>query len=123
MGSPLITFFVFVAVMAVGMLLFTGWVVFTVVRLIGRSIGFLLGPDRGRAAEMLPGAVDRRCPNPTCRATNPVSARFCRRCGRSLIGNPRMMDSAAHRTGRVPSPPAARWDPAAELAAGERTRM
>lgn len=29
---------------------------------------------------------DRRCPRPACLATNPSSARYCRRCGSLLSG-------------------------------------
>jgi hypothetical protein len=97
MGSMMMTVVVFFGVMALASLLFGGWLVVSLVRLLGRGMGFLLGPGRGTVAEMLPGNVDRRCSNLGCRAPNPVSARFCRRCGRSLIGAPQAVGVAMHQ--------------------------
>jgi hypothetical protein len=121
MGSLMMTIMLFIGITALASLLFGGWLLVSVVRMLGRGIGFLLGPGRGTVAEMLPGAVDRRCGNLACRAANPVSARFCRRCGRSTIG-------VAATTGSQQRPPrvptiAARWDSVGELSAGERNRI
>jgi len=123
MGSVLTTMFFFIAVTVLASIVFGGWLLVMIVRLIGRSIGFALGGSRYDAAEMLPGNVDRRCGNPSCRARNPVSAKFCRRCGRAMLGGaPQAMWNPPPPQMR-PASAAQRWDPAAELAAGERNRI
>src|SRR5690349_23135070 len=63
----------------VGVLVFGGWAVVSVLRLMGR---ILFGPGANRQLPALPGGV--RCANPGCRADNPGRARYCRRCGRML---------------------------------------
>ena len=72
--------FVIIALIAVAVLFFGGWVVVSVFRLLIRGI---FGPRRidstGRFAS--PAMLCRR---ERCRAMNPPGARFCRRCGVSL---------------------------------------
>jgi hypothetical protein len=78
------TAFIFFGVIAVTALLFGGWVVFTIVRLIVRGVGALVeGPPPQRAlAQSVPQGA--RCANPKCRMTNPTTAQFCRRCGSAM---------------------------------------
>jgi hypothetical protein len=72
--------FVIIALIAVAVLFFGGWVVVNIFRLLIRGI---FGPQRidagGRFAS--PAVLCRR---ERCRAMNPSEARFCRRCGVSL---------------------------------------
>lgn len=122
MGSVMTTMFFFIAVTVLASIVFGGWLLWMIFRLIGRTIGLLLGGCRYDAAEMLPGNVDRRCGNPSCRARNPVSAKFCRRCGRAMAGGPVASWNPPPPQTR-PVGGAQRWDPTAELAAGERNRI
>jgi hypothetical protein len=61
-------------------LVFGGWVIVVVLRLVGRILGGLFAPAPAPRA-ILPVI---RCGHPKCRATNPGRARFCRRCGKML---------------------------------------
>jgi hypothetical protein len=63
----------------VGVLVFGGWAVVSVLRLMGRIL-FGAGPSR----QPPPLSDGVRCANPGCRADNPGRARYCRRCGRTL---------------------------------------
>ena len=64
----------------VGALVFGGWVVVAVVRLVARLLGGLFGS----APAPLPSIPSIRCARGGCRADNPGRARFCRRCGKML---------------------------------------
>ncbi len=78
MPDILIGIFLFIALVVVASLLFGGWVLYTIVRLIGRGLMALRrsGPHHG--------AFALTCTRPGCRADNPTVARFCRRCGAGL---------------------------------------
>jgi hypothetical protein len=94
------TFFIFIAVIAITALLFGGWVVFSLLRLVLRGIGAVLMPSPQPVARPLqrPGhppqplpppqsAMDPqglRCIHNGCHQMNPTTAHFCRRCGRAL---------------------------------------
>jgi hypothetical protein len=80
------TAFIFFGVIAVTALLFGGWVVFTIVRLILRGISALFdapAPPQRTLAQSAP-AQGARCGNPKCLTTNPTTAQFCRRCGSAM---------------------------------------
>jgi hypothetical protein len=63
-------------------LAFSGWVVVSIIRFIARA---LVGGNRAGHAPRVAHAPQRiRCVQPGCRAENPLSARFCRRCGRVI---------------------------------------
>jgi hypothetical protein len=74
MGEAIALLFIFVAVMSMSLVLFTGWAaamtVKGVIRMLGLFAGLLLQNPR------------RVCS--ACGQTNPGSARFCRRCGQTL---------------------------------------
>jgi hypothetical protein len=80
---------VFVGVVIVAALVFGGWVIVSIIRLLARAIG---GPPRAlppaRAAPpRLPAGPQRVfCAHANCRAANAPTARFCRRCGRTVAG-------------------------------------
>lgn len=81
--------FIFFLVIVVTAVLFCGWIILTMVRLTFRGIGALFGPgatdQNGKPRPVQARASNLvRCPTPRCGAMNPVSARFCRRCGRGL---------------------------------------
>ena len=79
---------VFVGILALTTLLFGGWLIVAVIRLISRM---LMAPFRAstelESTRTLPGAASAtttttiRCLNDRCRAENPAVASFCRRCG------------------------------------------
>jgi hypothetical protein len=78
-GIVVVTLIV-VGVLLVSALLFGGWLIVSIIRLIGRALG-----PRPRANALPPPAVNRvRCGREGCGAENPTAARFCRRCGRML---------------------------------------
>ena len=79
-------------VFIVTLLLFGGWVVANVIRLISRGVSGLLGVSHRRPA--VAGDRGRRCPRGNCHVENIPSARFCRRCGLSLDADPRRLASA-----------------------------
>ena len=84
MHAMLIMFLLIAGVVAVTFL-FVFWLVISILRGVGRLI---LGPPPGRVPRMpamiqQPGGLSpmRLCERVSCRAMNPVDARFCRRCG------------------------------------------
>jgi ribosomal protein L40E len=84
MAEIMFTIMLFVAVTAITAVLFGGWVIFVIIRGIARVLGTALGlPQAPGAMQMRPIAM-RTCTNMRCLATNPLDARFCRRCGQHL---------------------------------------
>lgn len=79
MIETIVVILVVAAALLVGALVFGGWLIVAVVRLISRALGG--GRPAGHA---LPAPPSVRCLHPRCRAGNPASARFCRRCGKML---------------------------------------
>ena len=74
----LLTLVLFVAVMGMAAVLFSGWVVVNLVRGIGRLVlprPAVFRSEMGNA---------RVCGNERCRVFHPLPSRFCRRCGRAL---------------------------------------
>ena len=74
-------------VIIVASLVFAGWVIVAVVRLIGRAIGMGEQPrNPSQPPRLAPSHSPRRvrCAHPKCRADNPESAHFCRRCGKVI---------------------------------------
>lgn len=68
-------------------LLFGGWVLVKIVGLVGRGLASLIGvPPTHRPA--LAGPPTLRCPRPKCHAANAPPAKFCRRCGVAMAGEP-----------------------------------
>jgi hypothetical protein len=67
--------FVFIAVFATAAVLFGGWVTFTAIRWFGLLLGLVV---------TTPIRMARRGGCRGCGQANPVTARFCRRCGRAL---------------------------------------
>jgi hypothetical protein len=85
MDMILITIFVFVAIMVITALVFGGWLMISILRLLGRGIGALLGLNRQYPPPLPPGPPHTiRCGFDKCRAINADRARFCRRCGKVL---------------------------------------
>jgi hypothetical protein len=86
----LIAILIFIAVVVVGALVFGGWLIVAIVRLIGRALG---GGAPAYAAHRMPALPNLvRCEHAGCLSENPRRARFCRRCGRVL---------GAHGTGAM----------------------
>jgi ribosomal protein L40E len=85
MGEIFFTIFLFIAITGVTAVLFGGWVIFSVLKLAWRA-GSALScgtAGRGRMMSAANGAT-RVCGNDRCKAANPVTAKFCRRCGQPM---------------------------------------
>jgi len=74
--------FLIIGVIVVAAIVFGVWLIALVLGFIGRSIGALFGWNRPLAPLTRPSYP---CPRTSCRAINPASARFCRRCGHELL--------------------------------------
>lgn len=71
------------AALLITAVLFVFWVLLVIIRGISR---LFLGPGlkSRQASKGARQAPMRPCPQPSCKASNPVEARFCRRCGRRM---------------------------------------
>ena len=74
--------FLIIGVIVVAAILFGVWLIALVLQLVGRTIAALFGWNNAPAALTRPSYP---CPRASCRAINPASARFCRRCGHELL--------------------------------------
>lgn len=85
--EPVLLILVFMGVIAITALLFGGWVVFSLIRLVFRGLAAIVAPAQPRMPQMAQHAtpaIGYRCANPKCRHVNPAVAQFCRRCGAGL---------------------------------------
>jgi hypothetical protein len=82
MGEVFLTIFIFFGVIAITAVVFGGWVVVSLVKLVIRGLRSLTEPAGTQVPLPLPGQV--RCARMNCAADNPRDARFCRRCGAEL---------------------------------------
>ena len=79
--------FLFAGVIAITALLFGVWIVVGILRLIIRGVAAIFVAPRPRSLRPLVqnGANQTiQCASNACRATNPATARFCRRCGQAV---------------------------------------
>jgi len=74
--------FLIIGVIVVAAIVFSVWLIAMVLGFVGRSIGALFGWNRPLQPLTRPSYP---CPRTSCRAINPASARFCRRCGHELL--------------------------------------
>lgn len=83
MTHLVVVFVLFVVAIAVTLVLFLFWILLTMVRFVTR---LFLGPGLKKTpvVSQRDPPRTRRCPQTTCKAMNPVEARFCRRCGRRM---------------------------------------
>jgi hypothetical protein len=96
MGAALFILFLVAATILITALVFGGWLVVSIIRLIVNAISAIAGvqprPMPARDPRMLgnpAGATHApprmlACVNPSCRNVNPMAASFCRRCGHRL---------------------------------------
>jgi len=86
LAEVFVTLFLFVVVIMVTALLFGGWVIFMIIRLIVRALGAVFSPTPAptRIVPLQGQSPMVTCSNPRCRGPNPLAARFCRRCGVAL---------------------------------------
>jgi hypothetical protein len=83
MGEIFITIFLFFGVIVLTAIVFGGWVVVSLVKIVIRGLNRMLEP--AKTVSILPkSARTVRCGRDRCAADNPHDARFCRRCGRML---------------------------------------
>jgi hypothetical protein len=80
MGDLVITILVFVGVMGIAAALFGGWIIVSIVRLIGRA----LSGQRPAGPVQQSFGAGPTCMNDRCRTPNPPGAQFCRRCGQAI---------------------------------------
>jgi hypothetical protein len=85
MAEIVVTLLLFGVVIVITALVFGAWLIFSVIRLVFRGAGALIGnASPHRRVQQLTGMSTVKCPNARCRSANPVVARYCRRCGRAL---------------------------------------
>jgi hypothetical protein len=84
MGELVFTPLIIIAVLAISLALFSGWLIMSAGRGIGWLIGTIFTPSRTLPGQTIVG--QRECRD--CRQINPAAARFCRRCGKVLYGKP-----------------------------------
>ncbi len=108
MIDPILFILLVIAFLAVTGTLFGGWLIFTVIRMMGHVVGSFIGlfaprpvyfptvqmrrprhvmyprPVVDRRGVAVNPAVGRHCARPGCDEINPVTAAFCRRCGSQL---------------------------------------
>jgi hypothetical protein len=101
MDAVFIAILVFIAIMVITALVFGGWLIVSILRLLGKGIGALLGMN-GPHPPLLPPSPPHtvRCGFEKCRAINADRARFCRRCGKVLN-----VVAAPPRPRKLPPPP------------------
>ncbi len=90
MLDVMIGIFIFVGVIAVTTLLFSGWAVYGVIRVLASGLDALFSSSSPASSRTpLPGhaAGQSHCPRSRCHASNPPGAAFCRRCGSRLTAN------------------------------------
>jgi hypothetical protein len=80
MGEVFITFFIFVAVMSISVVLFGGWVAVLSYKGLSRLFGTML--VGGTASRRWPRLSSSSCQR--CHQINPSHAQFCRRCGERI---------------------------------------
>lgn len=95
-GEALVTVVIFFAVIVMASVVFCAWVVATVVRASWRALTWGVSHTAGvpRRLTQAPRPTVR-CPRDNCRATNPAEARFCRRCGSTMVKLPVSVRRAA----------------------------
>jgi hypothetical protein len=76
--------FIFIAIIAITALLFGGWLIITIGRLVYRAIMWSIYGDEQPQPMAIPGINNAICPQANCRAANPARAAYCRRCGRAM---------------------------------------
>jgi hypothetical protein len=82
MTEPFAIFFLFLGVIAITAVVFGVWVIVNVFRFVLRGFMGLFCCHSPQHSLIGPTV---HCPRRGCHAVNPVSARFCRRCGRELL--------------------------------------
>ena len=86
MGEIFFTIFLFFGVFVITAIVFGGWVVVSLAKIVIRGINQMLGPTK-TVSILPPSARTVKCPRDRCIADNPHDARFCRRCGQLLPGS------------------------------------
>ena len=74
--------FLIIGVIVVAAIVFSVWLIAMVLGFVGRTIAGIFGWNQPLAQLTRPSYP---CPRSSCRAVNPSSARFCRRCGHELL--------------------------------------
>lgn len=83
MAEGFFIFFIAVAIIAITAIIFGGWAVVTLLRMIFRAFGALFGDLPANKLEHS-ATPTKICHNQGCGASNPQAAAFCRRCGRQF---------------------------------------
>ena len=82
MTETLVIMLLIVAVLVITAVVFAMWLAAGVARLVYRGVMAVFGS--GETGELAEG-VKIICPRRGCLTVNPVSAKFCRRCGHELL--------------------------------------
>lgn len=92
MLNGFLVIFLFFVVIVITLALFSGWVLYSIARLVFGGIARLIGVSGGGRAQLTSTPRNSvKCARSGCCAMNPVTARFCRRCGAELPSPQRVM--------------------------------
>lgn len=83
MTETLVIMLLIGAVLVVTAVVFAIWLAAGILRLLVRGVTALFQPEPVRTE--LPDGPTMVCPRSGCNTVNPVSAKFCRRCGQELL--------------------------------------
>jgi ribosomal protein L40E len=85
MSETITIIFLFTGLVAIGAVVFAIWLFVSIVKwMIGGTMGLVRATAGGGRLEPA-SSPTYACPRRSCRATNPSTARFCRRCGQEFL--------------------------------------
>lgn len=88
MSETITIIFLFTGLVAISAVIFAIWLFVSIVKwMVGGTMSVVrsaAGGGGGRRMEPVSSATFA-CPRRSCRAVNPCSARFCRRCGQEFL--------------------------------------
>ena len=96
MSETITIIFLFTGLIAIGAVVFAIWLFVSIVKwMIGGTMSLVRATGGGRMQPI--SSPSLACTRRSCRAVNPASARFCRRCGQEFMRQ--QMAAGRHRCG------------------------
>ena len=79
--------FILLGILAVSVVVFSAWLLLWMVKLVFKGLFGIFSVGGPPALPSGNGVTSHRCSRQGCMTVNPASARFCRLCGRYLVGS------------------------------------